>query len=60
LPGVGDSTAACEQAGRTLQVSLSVLPTPNPNFRRIDATVLGLVDGNEVRLLTLSTVLGRY
>lgn len=60
LPGVGDSTVACEQAGRSLQVGLSVLPTPNPNFRRIDATVRGQVDGNEVRLLTLSTVLGRY
>lgn len=60
LPGVGDSTVACEQAGRSLQVALSVLPTPNPNFRRIDATVRGQVDGNEVRLLTLSTVLGRY
>lgn len=60
LPGVGDSTVDCEQAGQTLQVRLSVLPTPNPNFRRVDATVAGPVDGNTVRLLTLSTVLGRY
>jgi general secretion pathway protein I len=60
LPGVGDSTADCEQAGQTLQVRLSVLPTPNPNFRRIDAVVTAPVDGADVRLLALSTVLGRY
>lgn len=60
LPGVGDTTVDCEQAGQTLQVQLSVLPTPNPNFRRIDAVVTAPVDGNVVRLLTLSTVLGRY
>lgn len=60
LPNVGDSTTPCEQAGQTLQVRLGVLPTPNPNFRRVDATVEGLVDGREVRLLTISTVQGRY
>jgi len=37
-----------------------VLPTPNPNFRRVDATVTAPVNGTEVRLLTLSTVMGRY
>ncbi|MDP2162665.1 MAG: type II secretion system minor pseudopilin GspI [Hydrogenophaga sp.] len=60
LPGVGDTAVNCEQAGHSLQVQLSVLPTPNPNFRRVDAVVVGPVDGREVRLLTLSTVLGRY
>jgi general secretion pathway protein I len=60
LPGVGDSTVDCQQAGQTLQVRLSVLPTPNPNFRRVDATVLAPVYGVEARLLTISTVLGRY
>lgn len=60
LPDVGDSTTACEQAGQTQQVRLSVLPTPNPNFRRVDATVEGLVDGVNVRLLTISTVQGRF
>jgi general secretion pathway protein I len=60
LPGVGDNTVSCEQVGQTMQVKLSVLPTPNPNFRRIDAVVMAPVDGVEVRLLTLSTVLGRY
>jgi len=60
LPDVGDSTTTCEQAGQTQQVRLSVLPTPNPNFRRVDATVEGLVNGVTVRLLTISTVQGRY
>lgn len=60
LPGVGESTASCEQAGQTLQVRLVVAATPNPNFRRIDAVVEGTVDGVAVRLLTLSTVMGRY
>ena len=60
LPGVGDSTATCEQAGQSLQVRLVVSTTPNPNFRRIDAVVEGSVDGNATRLLTLSTVMGQY
>lgn len=60
LPGVGDTAVTCLQAGHSLQVQLSVLPTPNPNFRRVDAVVVAPVDGVDVRLLTLSTVLGRY
>lgn len=60
LPGTGDSEMPCEQAGRMLRVRLAVLPTPNPNFRRIDAVVEGSVDGNTVRLLSLSTIIGRY
>ena len=60
LPGVGESTSSCEQAGQQLQVRLAVLPTPNPNFRRVDAVVEGQVQGVNARLLTLSTVMGRY
>ena len=60
LPGTGDSEVACEQAGRTLRVRLSVSPTPNPNFRRVDATVLQGGGDDATRLLTLSTVQGRY
>ncbi|MBD3892622.1 type II secretion system minor pseudopilin GspI [Hydrogenophaga sp.] len=60
LPSVGDSSNTCEQAGRTLSVRLSVQATPNPNFRRIDARVQAQVDGQELVLLTLSTVQGRY
>jgi general secretion pathway protein I len=60
LPGTGDSTTTCTQAGLELQVRTSVKPTPNPNFRRIDAVVTGPVDGNVVNLLTISTIAGRY
>lgn len=56
MPAVGDNTATCEQAGRNLAISLSVQATPNPNFLRVEAQVL---DG-EARLLSLSTVVGRY
>lgn len=60
LPGVGESDVTCEQLGQSLQVRLRVQPTPNPNFRRIDADVMGSVDGETVRLLTMSTVMGRF
>jgi general secretion pathway protein I len=60
LPNVGDSTTDCVQAGRTLVVKLSVRPTPNPNFRRVDAVVEGGSGGSGVRLLNLATVQGRY
>ena len=56
MPGVGDNNIACEQAGRVLTVALSIRPTPNPNFRRVDAQVL---DGN-VPILKISTVLGQF
>lgn len=56
MPAVGDNTAGCEQAGRSLVVRLSVQPTPNPNFLRVEAQVL---DG-ESRILALATVVGRY
>lgn len=57
FPGVGDSDFSCEQLGMTLKGKRLVRPTPNPNFRRIDAQVL---DANEQPLLTLSTVVPRF
>ncbi len=56
MPDVGDSSAACEQAGRSLSVALTVRPTPNPNFRRVDARVM---DG-DASIWRLTTVVGRY
>ncbi len=56
MPGVGDNSAPCEQAGRSFSVTVSVRPTPNPSFRRVDAQVL---DGSSP-VLRLSTVVGRY
>jgi general secretion pathway protein I len=56
LPGVGDSSISCEQAGQAFSVQLVVRATPNPNFRRIDAQV----SKELAPVLHLSTVVGRY
>jgi len=40
MPAVGDAGFACEQAGRSFTGRLSVTPTQNPSFRRVDAQVL--------------------
>jgi len=57
FPGVGDSDFACEQLGRSYQGVLAVRPTPNPNFRRVDANI---ASATGQPILTLSTVLPRY
>jgi general secretion pathway protein I len=57
LPGVGDSDFTCEQLGRVYPGRLVVRPTPNPNFRRVDAEVM---DESGAPLLTVSTVISRY
>ena len=56
LPSVGDSTVSCEQTGRVLEVTLSVRPTPNLLFRRVDAKV----SDNGKPILQLSTVVTQY
>ncbi len=56
FPPVGDNDFTCEQAGQTYRGQLVVRPTPNPNFRRVDARVAN--DAN-VPLVQISTVLGR-
>ncbi len=56
MPPIGDNTSTCEQGGRSLDVTLSVRPTPNPNFMRTEAQVTDRAQP----LLTLSTVVGRY
>jgi general secretion pathway protein I len=56
LPGIGDSSAVCEQAGRSLLVTRSVRPTPNPEFRRVDAQV----SKDDRPVLQLSTIVTRY
>jgi general secretion pathway protein I len=57
FPSVGDGDFSCEQMGRTYRGKLVVRPTPNPNFRRVDAQI-----ANEAGepVLSLSTILGRY
>jgi len=55
MPGVGDSSSDCAQAGEILQVQTSVRPTPNPNFLRVDAAIFK----NAVPVYQLTTVMGR-
>jgi general secretion pathway protein I len=56
MPAIGDTTLTCQQAGRDFGVTVSVLPTPNPSFRRVDAQVFE----NQLPVLRVSTVVGRY
>lgn len=66
MPGIGSSTETCTQAGQVLDVAVDVLPTPNPNFRRVDVRVKAPVDTAALRtaeaitLLQVSTVVGRF
>ncbi|GAB4126130.1 MAG: hypothetical protein Fur0014_23190 [Rubrivivax sp.] len=57
LPGVGDADFSCAQLGRTYAGTLATRPTPNPNFRRVDASVR---DESGRPLVTVTTVIGRY
>ncbi|MFT3957419.1 MAG: type II secretion system minor pseudopilin GspI [Piscinibacter sp.] len=57
FPSVGDGDFSCEQMGRSYRGKLVVRPTPNPNFRRVDAQIAN--DAGEP-VLSLSTILGRY
>lgn len=57
MPSIGDSQVLCEQAGRRYQVRVHTTPTPNPQFRRVDAQVL--TDSLQP-VLRLSTIVGRY
>jgi general secretion pathway protein I len=57
FPGVGDASFACEQLGRSYTGALITRPTPNPNFRRVEAVV---ADEQGRTIFNLSTVLGRY
>jgi len=56
FPDIGDGDFNCDQLGRTYAGKLIVRPTPNPNFRRVDARLL---DADARQILLLSTILGR-
>ncbi|MBW8828043.1 MAG: type II secretion system minor pseudopilin GspI [Burkholderiales bacterium] len=51
---IGDSDFTCEQMGRTYKGKLIIRPTPNINFRRVDAQMF--TDGGQP-ILTVSTVM---
>lgn len=55
MPAIGDGEQGCEQAGERFELTLSVRPTPNPSFRRVDAQV----QGRSGPVLRLSTIVGR-
>lgn len=57
FPGAGRTNFDCNQLGTTYQGVQIVAPTPNPNFRRVDAQVFN-EEGQPI--LTLSTILSRY
>lgn len=60
LPPTGDSSSDCEQGGHRFEVTVSVSPTPNPNFRRVDALVDAGEGSRRHRVVNLSTIQGRY
>jgi general secretion pathway protein I len=57
FPPVGDSDFACLQLGRQLQGHMVVRPTANPNFRRVDASV---VDEQAQPIVKVTTVTSKY
>ena len=57
LPDVGDADFECAELGRRYAGHLRTRPTPNPNFRRVDAIV---ADDVGHPLVTLSTVMARF
>lgn len=56
MPPIGDSSGTCSQGDRNFGVAVSVRPTPNPSFRRVDAQVFE----EQAPVLRLSTVVGRW
>jgi general secretion pathway protein I len=66
---VGDSTFACEQAGKNMTGKMTVTATPNPSFRRVDAEVFrgdkiesgtGSDNSPTNSVIKLSTIVGRF
>jgi general secretion pathway protein I len=55
FPSIGDSEFVCQQLGRDYMGRLVVRPTPNPNFRRVDALI---ATPEAVPLLSISTIIG--
>jgi general secretion pathway protein I len=60
LPDTGDTELSCEQMGRSFVVRLQVRPTPNPNFRRVDASARRSGGDGATTLLGFSTIVGRF
>ena len=56
MPGLGDTGVDCVQSGRHYNTTVSILATPNPNFRRVDVRVMS----GDSPVLQLSSVVGNY
>ncbi len=56
MPGLGTSTLACPQAGVDYVSEVTIQPTPNPNFRRVDVRILRA----DQPVLQLSSIVGLY
>lgn len=56
MPGAGERRTACRQGNTDFEVALTVAPTPNPNFLRVDAQVFEATGP----VLRISTVVGRF
>jgi len=56
FPSVGDSEFSCDQFGAGYKGKQATRPTPNPNFRRVDAQIF---NEDDQPVLTLSTILPR-
>jgi len=56
MPGVGTQRVACRQGNADFEVAVTVAPTPNPSFLRVDAQVFETTGP----VLRLSTVVGRF
>ena len=58
MPSVGEGSTECSQANRIFTVELTVRPTPNPSFLRVQANVSDTQE--KYGILQVSTVIGRY
>jgi general secretion pathway protein I len=56
FPSVGDAEFSCDQFGTSYKGKQATRPTPNPNFRRVDAQIF---NEDDQPVLTLSTILPR-
>ena len=53
-PPIGDSDFSCTELGQTYRGTLVVRPTPNPNFRNVEAQ---MADADGTPLLQIKTVM---
>ena len=53
-PPIGDSEFACTQLGQAYRGTLAVRPTPNPNFKNVEAQ---MADAEGAPILQLKTVM---